>query len=231
MLRVLEIGCRVWLIGCLALTVWGCGSKTVVVPDLEQFAEQGPGVESPEALVKAFSAAVNSRDLAALQALVFHKDLTAKERQAFNSQFFELVNTKLMEATFLEPLTVFKNGSLSEWSWYLYRPELHEKFVLATRDYRERLENLDPSEKPDSIKPPAEMLDEPVEPEAPGKPNVRPLGLLRVVLQTTGKPAFLSEMVFLVGKADKGESIYLGSVIYPQQADPMPAENPAEQQE
>lgn len=229
MLRVLGMWCRVWLVAFAALGAGGCGSKTVVVPDLEQFAEQGPGVESPEALVKAFTSAVKSRDYAALQALVFHKDLTPKERQKFNTQFLELVNTQLMEATFIEPLTVFKNDSLTEWSWYLYRPELHEKFVIATRDYRERLANLDPSEKPDSIKPPAELLDEPVKPEVPGTPNVRPLGLLRTVVQSTGKPAFLSELVFLVGKADKGESIYLGTVIYPKDAPAADGVLPAEQ--
>ncbi|MBL8826437.1 MAG: hypothetical protein JNM18_05590 [Planctomycetaceae bacterium] len=228
MLRMSEVWCHVVLVGCLALGVGGCGSKAVVVPDLDQFAEQGPGVESPEALVKAFTSAVNSRDFAGLQAMVFHKDLTKKEQTALNTQFFELVNTKLMEATFIEPLAVFKNDSLAEWAWYLYRPEVHEKFVLATREYRERLANLDPSEKPESVKPPAEMLDEPTQPEVPGTPNVRPLGLLRAVVQSTGKPAFLSEIVFLVGKADKGESVYLGTVVYPKETAPATAGAPAE---
>ena len=95
-------------------------------------------------------------------------------------------------------------------------PTVHVQLQLFGNELvAQHLAAVDPADKKTEIKPPVDMIEAPEPPEMPGTPTVRPVGLVRVAMKGLGKKSTMSnELYFLIGKPEKGETLYLGTITY-----------------
>jgi hypothetical protein len=197
------------------LAASACSKPEVVVHDLDKLGEQGPGVATPDEMVTAIKTAATKKNLPALQALVYAKGLNKNEVIGMNALFLSMTNTPIESVDFIDDLAVLKNPGYGEWRFYLFNPAKHQKLVDERTAYLEKLAAVDPADKKTEIKPPVDMIEAPEPPEVPGTPTVRPVGLVRVAMKGLGKKTTMSnELYFLIGKPEKGETLYLGTITY-----------------
>lgn len=219
---------RSWLCMTLALVLCaGCSKKPIEVGDLTKFADQGPGAASPEELVDMVKNAAARRDMAALQQLVFAKGMTDDNRLTLNAQFLSLVSSGVKSVDYLDDLAILKSPAMADLAWYVYDPAKHAKLIEASQAALEKsIAQANAESTPDGAakNTPAkqsdsesavEAINEPIQPENPGQPNVKPVGALIVRLPDLGKAPIANQLVYLVGKAPKANSLYLGLILPP----------------